>query len=180
MSYDLEQFCQDCRTALQSNPGRGGRERVRGQLERLLTNEDFLAAYLGPDQAVGRRTLYEDPDLGFVVLAYVNEDGHKSPPHDHGASWAVYGQATEYTEMTEYRRTVGGGGSGAAELEQVTQYRLTPGKAGLYDGDEIHAIDYPAGARFVRVTGVDLDHVERLRYDTDAGQAIVIESASAS
>jgi hypothetical protein len=41
----------------------------------------------------GRHTLYEDPELGFVVLSHVNAKAAKSPPHDHGASWAIYGQA---------------------------------------------------------------------------------------
>ncbi len=180
MSYDLDQFCQDSRAALAAEPGRDGRDKVRRNLERLLTDPDFLAAELGPDQAVGRRTLYEDPDMGFVVLAYVTDEGHKSPPHDHGTSWAIYGQATDYTDMTEFDRLDGGAGAGAAKLEQIKHYRLDPGMAGLYDGAEIHAIDYPAGARFVRVTGADLDHVPRLRYDMDAGQAVVIESATAS
>ena len=45
---------------------------------------------------------------------------------------------------------------------------------------DVHAIDYPDGSRFVRVTGRDLDHVKRLKYDEAAGKAIVIESASAS
>ena len=57
---------------------------------------------------------------------------------------------------------------------------IEPGQAGVYDVRAIHAIDYPEGSRFVRVTGRDLDHVKRLKYDEAAGKAIVIESASAS
>ena len=55
-------------------------------------------------------------------------------------------------------------------------YRLTPGTAGLYDVGAIHAIDYPADARFVRVTGTDLEAVERLKFDTARGKAEVIVS----
>jgi hypothetical protein len=36
------------------------------------------------------------------------------------------------------------------------------------------------GSRFVRVTGRDLDYVQRLKFDMAAGKAITIESASAS
>ena len=180
MSYDLDRFCRDSRAALAAEPGRAGRDKVRRNLERLLTDPDFLAAELGAERPAGRRTLHEDAEMGFVVLAYVTDEGHKSPPHDHGTSWAIYGQATSYTDMTEFDRLDGGGGPGTARLRQTRHYRLDPGMAGLYDGAEIHAIDYPAGARFVRVTGADLDQVPRLRYDTAAGQAVVIESASAS
>ena len=59
-------------------------------------------------------------------------------------------------------------------------YRLNPGQAGVYDVGAVHAIDYPEGSRFVRVTGRDLDYVQRLKFDMAAGKAITIESASAS
>ena len=124
----------------------------------------------------GVRQLYLDPDFDFVVLAHVNKDARKSPPHDHGSSWAIYGQATEHTDMSEYRRVDGNSGAGDAELEHVRTYRLTPGLAGLYDVGAIHSIDYPEGARFVRVTGTDLEAVERLKFDTARGRAEVIQS----
>jgi hypothetical protein len=179
MPYTLDEFCRECREALAADPGPGGRESIRRHLEKLLGNAEFVAATLGPDAEPGAHTLYRDPEFDFVVLAHINEAAHKSPPHDHGASWAVYGQATEYTDMTEYRRTDGGAGAGAASLEKLRSYRLTPGKAGRYDVGDIHAIDYPAKARFLRVTGTDLGQVERLKYDTAAGKAEVIENASA-
>ncbi len=179
MAYTLEAFCSDCHQALEEDPGAGGRERIRRHLERLLGEPDFVAAHLGPEAAVGRHQLYRDPAFDFVVLAHVNETPHASPPHDHGTSWAIYGQATEYTDMSEYRRSDGGEGAGPAELELVRQYRLQPGRAGIYDAGAIHAVDYPAHARVVRVTGTDLDEVERLRYDTANSRAELIEDASA-
>ncbi|MDP6567665.1 MAG: hypothetical protein QF578_22750 [Alphaproteobacteria bacterium] len=178
MGYSLEQYCEDCRAALAADGGAAGREAVRANLERLLQDGDFLAAHLGPDQAVGTRTLYQDPDHEFCVLAYVTDEARTSMPHDHGASWAIYGQATGQTDITEYRRNDGGAGAGAAQLEQTEAYRLEPGKAGLYDVGDIHAIDYPGGARFVRVTGTDLNLVPRLRFDPARGVAETIENAS--
>jgi hypothetical protein len=179
MAYTLDQFCRDCRRSLTSDTGPSGREAVRRDLERLLAEPDFVAEHVLP-AAPGRHTLYEDPELGFCVLVHVNGRAHKSPPHDHGRSWAVYGQVTEYTDMTEWRRTDGGGGAGAAALEPVRRYRLEPGRVGLYDIGAVHAIDYPDGARFVRVTGTDLERVPRLKYDLAQGRAEIIESASAS
>jgi hypothetical protein len=178
MTYTLDAFCDDCRATLEADPGPGGRERVRRLLEQLLADREFIAEHL-TDAPPGRHTLYEDPELGFVVLAHVNARGGKSPPHDHGASWAVYGQVTEYTEMTEWRRTDGGDGPGPASLQVAKTYRLEPGHAGVYDIRAIHAIDYPDGARFVRVTGADLEQVPRLKFDLAKGEAQVIESASA-
>ena len=178
MTYSLDAFCQDCRAALTSDTGPGGRETVRRNLERLLAEPGFLDRHVLSAPA-GRHTLYEDPELGFVVLAHINPKGHKSPPHDHGASWAVYGQATQYTDMTEWRRTDGKSDPGPASIEIVRQYRLEPGHAGTYDIRAIHNIDFPDGARFVRVTGTDLERIPRLKFDLARGLAEVIESASA-
>ena len=120
MAYTLEGFCRDCHAALKADPGPGGRQAVRGLLERLLADRDFLAAHV-LSAPPGRHTLYEDPELGFVVLAHVNPTAGKSPPHDHGASWAVYGQVTEHTDMTEWRRAEGGDAPGPASQPQSTK-----------------------------------------------------------
>jgi predicted metal-dependent enzyme (double-stranded beta helix superfamily) len=178
MAYSLDAFCQDIRAALKADPGPGGREAVRQKLEQLLADRDFVAAHV-LSAPPGRHTLYEDPEFGFCVLAHINARGNKSPPHDHGASWAVYGQASEYTDMTEWQRLDGGSGPGPARIEAARRYRLEPGHAGTYDIGAIHNIEFPDGARFVRVTGVDLERIPRLKFDLKTGLAEVIESASA-
>jgi len=179
MTYTLDAFIKDAKSALKTTDGPAGREKVRVLLEKLLTNRTFVDEAVGPAAPIGTRKLYEDKDQGFVVLAHCNPKPHKSPPHDHGSSWAVYGQAIKYTDMSEYKRLDGGNGAGEAKLEKVKSYRLEPGHAGIYDVGAIHAIDYPEGSRFVRVTGRDLDYVQRLKFDTAAGKAITIESATA-
>ena len=179
MAYSFEQFCQDAHDALAADPGRGGKEQIREKLEKLLRNEEFVSETCGPQAEVGVHQIYRDPDFDFVVLAHINDAPRQSPPHDHGTSWAIYGQATEYTEMSEYKRLDGGEGAGDASIEKMKTYRLTPGHAGLYDVGAIHAIDYPAGARFVRVTGTDLGALDRLKFDMKAGKAEVIQSVGA-
>src|SRR5262249_17360718 len=108
MSYDLDQFVSDCRGILTRHGGPNGREQVRLKLEQLLANRAFVEAYCGEQVPRGLKVLYEDPDLGFQVLTHINDKARVSPPHDHGASWAIYGQATHYTDMVEWER--GGGG----------------------------------------------------------------------
>lgn len=176
MAYTLDGFCRDCAASLRDDGGALGKEQVRTHLERLLANAQFVAETLGPDAPVGVQTLYRDPELGFCVLAHINQEPHASPPHDHGSSWAIYGQAIGHTDMTEYRR-VEGRGAGRAALEVARRYRLEPGHAGLYDVGAIHAIDFCEGARFVRVTGTDLEHVSRLKFDLAAQSATAVESA---
>jgi len=180
MAYTLDQFIADCKTSLTRNGGPGGREEVRQNLERLLANADFITAYCGDDQPRGVKVLYEDPKLGFQVLAHINEKAHKSPPHDHGASWAIYGQATQYTDMTEWARTDDGHNPNCADIKIAKQYRLKPGQAGIYQDGAIHSIDYPNAARFVRVTGTDLEKIDRIKIDTATGAVGIIQARQAS
>src|SRR5262249_48461607 len=93
MAYELDQFISDCRSSLKRDPGPTGREQVRVKLEELLRNKDFVEKYCGDDVERGLKVLYEDPDMKFQVLAHINDKARVSPPHDHGASWAIYGQA---------------------------------------------------------------------------------------
>jgi hypothetical protein len=170
MPYDLDQFASDCRAILERDPGPAGREQVRLKLEHLLSNKDFVEKYCGDHVPRGLRVLYEDPDLGFQILAHVNDKARVSPPHDHGASWAIYGQATHYTDMIEWEREDAGSSSDAAKLKPVKKYRLLPGHAGLYQDGAIHSIDYPDHARFIRVTGTNLDSIARVRFDLATGK----------
>lgn len=170
MSYDLDQFVSDCRAALSRDSGPKGREEVRVCLERLLANRDFVAHTCGAEAPQGLRVLYEDQDLGFQVLAHINEKARVSPPHDHGASWAIYGQATEYTDMIEWERVDNKSDPAHAELRPKKKYRLTPGHAGIYQDGDIHSIDYPPKSRFIRVTGTNLDRIPRVSFDLASGK----------
>jgi predicted metal-dependent enzyme (double-stranded beta helix superfamily) len=169
MAYDLKRFIDDCRTALKRDPGPEGRETVRVLLEQLLRDEDFLAAHCSDRTPKGLYVLHDDAELGFQILAHINEKARASPPHDHGASWAIYGQAASYTDMTEYERVDGGADAGPARLEVRKKYRLNPGQAGIFQDGAIHSIDYPDGSLFVRVTGTNLDRIARSSYDLKTG-----------
>ena len=170
MAYNLDQFIADCRATLGKDPGPAGREGVRKNLEKLLANPDFLEAHCGDDQPRGLKVLYEDDKLGFQVLAHINDKARVSPPHDHGESWAIYGQATKYTEMTEWAHEDDGSDPMHAKLKPIKKYRPEPGMAGIYQDGAIHSIDYPDYARFVRVTGTNLDKIKRMRVDLKTGQ----------
>jgi hypothetical protein len=170
MPYHLDQFIADCSAILTRDPGPKGREEVRLGLERLLSNVDFVRQCCGDDVPRGLKTLYEDPKLGFQILAHINDKARAGQPHDHGTSWAIYGQATKYTEMTEWERVDDGRDPKHAKLKQVKKYRLLPGQAGIYQNGAIHAIDYPDKSRFVRVTGANLDKIARVRFDLKTGE----------
>lgn len=170
MAYDLDQFVSDCCAILSRDPGPAGREQVRLRLERLLANPDFVERTCGDKVSPGLTVLHDDKELGFQVLAHINDKGRVSPPHDHGASWAIYGQATKYTDMIEWERQDDGRDPKFAKLTPVKSYRLEPGHAGIYQDGRIYSIDYPDHARFIRVTGTNLDRIDRMRFDLKTGE----------
>src|ERR1700733_9426363 len=171
LAQERDRFIADCRSILSRDPGPGGREEVRTHLERLLQNPEFIRQHAGEDTPRGLHVLYEDPELGFQILAHINDKARVSPPHNHGASWAIYGQATHYTDMIEWEHEDNGGGDGKhAKLKPAKKYRLTPGHAGIYQDGKIHSIDYPDHSRFIRVTGTNLDRIHRVRFDLKTGE----------
>lgn len=176
MAYTLEQFCQDCHDALTADPGPGGREQVRAHLEKLLANKNFVAEHLS-SQSKGKTLLHHDPETGFYVMAHGTDSGKTGKPHDHGASWAVYGQGIGLTNMTEWRRTDDGGSPEHAEIEVERKFPLEPGKAALFDSWVIHSTAHPGPARWVRVTGTDLDTIERYSYDPERKTAKMMNAA---
>jgi predicted metal-dependent enzyme (double-stranded beta helix superfamily) len=170
MGYGLDQFIADCQSILRRDGGPQGREQVRGKLESLLQNPDFIREHCSEQHPRGLFVLHEDPELGFQILAHINDKARVSPPHDHGASWAIYGQASHYTDMTEWQREDDGHDPRHAKLTAVKKYRLTPGHAGIYQDGKIHSIDYPDHARFIPVTGTNLDRIARVRFDQKTGE----------
>ena len=69
MALTLERFAADCRAALTGQPGTEGREKVRGLVQQALADKDFVAKYI-PEGTPERHILFEDPDLGFTILAH--------------------------------------------------------------------------------------------------------------
>ena len=100
MGTTLEQFAAQCHDALKSKPGTEGRKAVCGLVKDVLKDADFVAKYI-PDGTPERKVLYEDPELGFTILAHGYVGAKGSKPHDHGPSWAIYGQAAGETIMTD-------------------------------------------------------------------------------
>lgn len=162
MPYGKDEFIADCRAAMKTLDGDAAREAIRTSMEKLLKNEAFIAEHLGPGEEEGRHTVYRDEETGFNLLFHIFDHANGAPPHDHGNSWAVYGQAVGHTDMTEWDYDESG-----KELKVSKQYRLEPGQAGIFPPGAVHSIEYTAGARFVRVTGVDLETVTRRVFDKD-------------
>jgi hypothetical protein len=163
MSYTLDQLAADIRAALKADPGRDGKLKVGRHVERALNDQDFIATNLKPRAEGGdpREVLYEDPELGFCICGHVYDGPAHGKPHDHGESWAIYGQATETTEMTDWKIVEPAEGGKPNLVEPVRTYVMKPGDQHLYDTHDVHSPRRDGPCRLIRIEGKNLDTVKR-------------------
>ena len=163
MAYTLDEFCADSHKLLKSQPQPEALQQMAERLTQLLNNPAFVAATFSDDMPPGKRELYHDAELDFYVLAHVQEGGKTGKPHSHGTSWAIYGNAHNSTEMTEWRR-VNPESDDHAELVASSKCALTPGKTRAYGPGVIHSTAHTDKAWVIRVTGTDLDKLPRYHF----------------
>jgi hypothetical protein len=137
---------------------------VRDRLKQVLTDAAFVATYLREDTKE-REVLYEDPKLGFCILAHHYRGPKDSPPHDHGPSWAIYGQAKGETMMNDYELLEPAAEDRAGKVKKTRSYSLTPGVAHVYNEGQLHSPHRTASTHLIRIEGMNMDKVRRLRYE---------------
>jgi predicted metal-dependent enzyme (double-stranded beta helix superfamily) len=164
MGYDLDRFAATCRQLLTAEPGAEGRLKVCALVQDVLQDEAFIARHLG-DDVPERKILYEDPELGFCILAHNYAGARESPPHDHGPSWAIYGQATGETVMSDWVLVEGATADRPGKVRRVRSYSLKPGMAHVYNEGDLHSPRRDGPTRLIRIEGTNMDKVKRLRYE---------------
>ncbi len=161
MGYTLSELAADIRRELDADPA--AKAAVCGFVARALKDSEFVATHL-KDRPAGsdpREILYEDPQLGFCICGHVYPNKAIGTPHDHGSSWAIYGQATGFTEMTEWKIVEKGESDKPTMVEPAQTYVMNPGDVRFYDVGVVHSPKREAPVKLIRVEGRNLDHVER-------------------
>jgi hypothetical protein len=164
MGYTLEKFSADCRRLLTQHPGVEGRKKVCALVQEVCKDEGFIAEHLG-DGVPERKVLYEDKELGFCILAHVYQGAKESKPHDHGPSWAIYGQARGETLMNDWALLEKASEAKPGKVRHVRAYKLTPGMAYLYNEGDLHSPKREGTTRLIRIEGQNMDRVRRLAYE---------------
>jgi len=164
MADKLENFAKACHDALVANPGTPGREKVRDLAKQMLADPDFVATYI-PEGTPERHVLYEDPELGFTILAHGYTGAKGSKPHDHGPSWAIYGQAAGETIMTAWDCVARPTESEPGKARFNHNYVMKPGDAYLYDIGVLHSPERKSSTRLLRIEGLNMAKVKRLPYE---------------
>jgi hypothetical protein len=163
MPYTLEDLAADIRAELSEKPVAACAPQLCAFVSKALKDEAFLARHL-PDRKAGehpREVLYEDPELGFCICGHVYSGEAIGNPHDHGPSWAIYGQAAGTTEMTDWTIVRPAEGEEPALVEPARTYQLKPGDAHFYDVGSVHSPKRVAPTRLIRIEGSNLDHIKR-------------------
>jgi hypothetical protein len=164
MGYDLDRFSTECRRILEQDPGVEGRKKMCALVQDVLKDDDFVKMHLG-DDVPERKVLYEDPELGFCILGHVHHGAKDSNPHDHGPSWAIYGQARGETVMTDYAPVAPPREGKPGKARRVKDYTLKPGMAYLYNEGDLHSPRRDGPTRLIRIEGKNMEKVQRYPYE---------------
>lgn len=161
MGYTLQSLAAEIKSTLKSGSMPESGHKVAEVVGKALQDPGFVAATFSKKQEKVREVIYEDPDLGFCICAHVYEGAASSPAHDHGPSWAIYGQAVGETEMTDWKITKRGEGDNPTIVEPERVYTLAPGMAKFYPAGAVHSPKRAGATKLLRIEGANLDHIKR-------------------
>lgn len=164
MSSTIEAFAAKCHEILKVENNPAGRRKVCALLQDVLKDERFVSTYLD-DATPERKILYEDPDLGFCILAHHYTGPKESAPHDHGPSWAIYGQARGETAMSDFELIEAATPEKPGKVRKTRSYKLTPGIAHVYNEGDLHSPSRAGATRLIRIEGTNMDRVKRLKFE---------------
>ena len=179
-NYEFSSFITDIQTVFSSTTnGLSRAEGIRKHLCRLMTVPDWLEAKLNlpTSGGFGSTDLYVDdeyghPDSGFLVMCSVMRPGQgQTPaPHDHGASWVVYGVYRGTIEQRTFRWVYPGQPTETSPvLEQTDSFEQREGEAAYFLPGEIHSPRNVLDERAIvlRIEAQQLTGVWRHRYGQD-------------
>jgi hypothetical protein len=144
VGHTLETFAAQCHDLIKAEPGPAGRKKVCQLLSQVLADED--------------------PEFGFCILAHSYEGPKESAPHDHGPSWAIYGQARGETAMNDWSLLEKATEQVPGKVKHVRTYKLTPGVAHLYNEGDLHSPSRASSTKLIRIEGTDMTKVKRLKF----------------
>lgn len=164
MAMTLDQFAAECRRILESDPGPTGREKVSAVVQDVLRDDAFVTRHLG-DEVPERKILYQDPALGFCILAHNYRGAKESAPHDHGPSWAIYGQARGETVMSDWAVLEPAAEGNTGKVRRARSYPLKPGDAHVYNEGDVHSPRREGPTKLIRIEGTNMSKVKRLSFE---------------
>lgn len=162
--HTLVSFAAQVRDILSNENTPAGREKAAALLREALKDRAFVES-LFDETSPERKVVYEDPQLGFCILAHRYTGAKSGGPHDHGTSWAIYGQADGETVMSDWLPVEEAAPGQRRKVRKVREYTMRPGDAHVYNEQAVHAPSRSGPTRLIRIEGTNLERVARGSYE---------------
>ena len=160
----LKQFIMSCQHCFTHND----QETVSNELCRLLSksilNRQFLNDCFGQIAWVGKKVLYEDDHYGFCICGHISHEVKEVQPHNHGSTWAIYGQESGQTYMTEWQQVMPPEAGSPGKAKKTASYTLAPGDVYYYKTGQIHSLTREPG-RLIRIEGQNVDRLNKALFE---------------
>jgi hypothetical protein len=163
MEYTIETFAAECQHILKADPTAAGREKLRLLVEDVLKDKNFTGKYIN-ERTPERQVIYEDADLGFCICAHMSHGAKEANPHDHGSSWAIYGQALGETEMSDWEVLEKPQDGQPGKVRRARVYSLKPGMAHVYNEGDVHSPRRESTTGLIRIEGKNTQKMTRSPY----------------
>jgi len=185
-TYTLEQFIGDIREAFGSTDPRTQARAVAGHMKKMLAVPGWLEEKIQASPQGSRVDLHLDRDCGhpgpgFLLMCSIQDRGRDpnqggARPHDHGASWVVYGVYHGAIEQTKYRWWYPETDWTNPQLKEIGRFVQRAGDVAFFLPGEIHKTVNAADEQSIvlRVEGQKLDGVVRHRYDQETSTATAV------
>ena len=151
MSYSLEDLALDIKNTIETHGIKNGSSTICYYVKKALMDQNFVPRHLS-DRNEGeqeREILYEDKEHKFCICGHVYDREAKGFPHDHGSSWAIYGQATGETEMTDWE--IVKKEHDTILVKPLKTYLMKPGDVHFYDIGSVHSPMRKDPVRLLRI-----------------------------
>ena len=187
-TYTLERFIADVQQVFVSTQDpRAQAQGVAQHMRELLAVPGWLEEKLQalPEGGYGRVDLHLDdkyghPEPGFLAMCSAQRPGQDNSPHDHGASWVVYGVYQGAIEQTRWRWVYPEHDWTSPELQPAERYVQGEGKVAFFLPGEIHTTKNVHDGRSLvfRLEGQHLERVLRHRYNQQEHSARAFSAAT--
>jgi len=161
MSDIINKIASECRDILTKDQSSGSPQKILKVVEKVICLPELIGECFPQTVTEERRVLFEDQQFGFCICRHVYLDGKNGGAHDHGPTWAIYGQVSGQTEMSDWEFCGEAKNGEPRRVQVVRTYKLLPGKAHLYNIGDIHSPRIKSGSQVLRIEGQNTDYVDR-------------------
>jgi predicted metal-dependent enzyme (double-stranded beta helix superfamily) len=146
----------------------GGADEIMGRLRepalRLASSRSWIDRRCSEGLELGRNLVHEEPDHSLAILLVKWRAGSRAPAHDHG-TWTLIAGIEGEEINTLWRRKDDGSRAGFAEIEELSQVAVGPGRVLCIGERDIHTVSTPSPTLAVHIYGMNTTAIERNIFD---------------